>query len=111
MKIALANASRACPVWCDTHDDDGDVCLGAIVTIDVTDDAGWQPYMANALSVSLGSCPEDGLSVGLAINHSGPHEVPVAVARQWALAILAECERAGVPLVPGPRASAEGGAK
>lgn len=109
MSIVLAAPAaeepRTCPIWCDRHDPDGDVCLGAIVTVDVTDVADWQPYMANALSVGLGSCPEDGLTVGLAINHVGPYEVTVAAARQFALAILAECERAEAPLIPGPRAS------
>lgn len=109
MTTAIANA-RTCPAWCNTHDAENDVCLGATVTVDVTGDAGWQPFMANALSVGLGQCPEDGLSVGLAINHTGPYEVPVAVARQYALAILAQCERVEAPLIPGPRASIEGGA-
>lgn len=99
------------PAWCATHIDETNVCLGADVTIDVTDDSGWLPFMAKALSVSLGQCPEDGLTVSLAINHSGPNEVPVSVARQYALAILAQVERVEAPLIPGPRASAEGGAK
>lgn len=106
-----ANAFRTCPAWCDRHDPDGDVCLGAIATIDVTEDTGWLPTMAKALSVDISSSDEDGLTVGLAINHSGPHEVPVSVARQFALAILAECERTGAPAIPGPRASNEGGVK
>lgn len=104
------NEPRTCPAWCAKHDPDGDVCLGATVTVDVTDAADFLPFMANALSVGLGQCPEDGLSVGLAINHVGPYEVPVSVARQYALAILAQCERVEAPLIPGPRASIEGGA-
>lgn len=107
----VANETRRCPAWCTQHDSDGGVCLSTIVTIDATAAADWQPYMANALSVSLGACAEDGLSVGLAINHVGPYEVPVSAARQFALAILAECECAGVPMVPGPRAATEGGVK
>lgn len=99
------------PAWCATHVDETNVCLGAITTVDVTEDPGWSPIMANALSVSLSQSDEDGLTVDLAIDHTGPNEVTVAAARQFALAILAQCERAGVQLVPGPRASAEGGAK
>lgn len=106
-----AKEPRTCPAWCATHIDETDVCLGANVTIDVTDSADWQPTMANALSVSLSQCAEDGLTVELSIDFRGPNEVPVHVARQWALAILAQCERVEAPLIPGPRASVEGGAK
>lgn len=108
--MKTVNASRPCPVWCDTHDPDSDVCLGENVTVNVTDAAEWQPFMASTLSVGLGQCPEDGLTVGLAINYTGPYEVPVHVARQYALAILAQCERTDALLIPGPRASTEGGA-
>lgn len=107
MKTAIANASRTCPAWCVLHDPESDVCLGVDVTVNVTDAAGWQPWMAKALSVMLGADPDDGVSISLAINHTGPYEVPVAEARRFALAILAECERAGAPLVPGPRASTD----
>lgn len=100
-----------CPAWCATHVDETDVCLGATVTIDVTADPGWLPIMASALSVGLGQCPEDGLTVDLSIDYRGPNEVPVSVARRYALAILAQCERVEEPLIPGPRASTEGGAK
>ncbi|MEY9909745.1 hypothetical protein ABIA35_005988 [Catenulispora sp. MAP12-49] len=111
MTTAIANAARSCPAWCATHVDETDVCLSANVTVDATDADGWQPWMAKALSVMLGAAPDEGVSISLAVNHTGPYDVPVTVARQYALAILAQCERAGVPLVPGPRASTEGGAK
>ncbi len=107
MTTAIANATRTCPAWCVRHDPDGDVCLGAIVTVDVTDR---QPYMAHALSVGLGSCPEDGLTVGLAIDHVGPNEVTVAAAKAFAFAILAQVEmaEAGAVTIPGPRTSIDG---
>lgn len=110
MAAPAADEARTCPAWCATHVDETDVCLGATVTIDVTDASDWQPTMANALSVSLSQCPEDGLTVDLSIDFRGPNEVPVHVARQYALAILAQCERTAAPLIPGPRASTEGGA-
>lgn len=110
MNTAIANASHTCPAWCAIHDDDNGVCLGALVT--VNDDAEQRaPYKAHALSVGLAQCDEDGLTVGLSIDYVGPNEVTVAAARQFALAILAQCERVEAPLIPGPRVSTEGGAK
>lgn len=104
---AVATATRTCPAWCDTHVDETNVCLGANVTVDVTDR---EPYMAKSLSVGLAQCPGDVLTVGLAINYVGPHEVTVAAAKAFALAILAQveaAEAAAVALVPGPRGSAK----
>jgi hypothetical protein len=111
VKTAIANNARTCPAWCATHIDETEVCLGTNVTIDVTAAAGWQSWMAKALSVMLGAAPDEGVSISLAINHTGPYDVPVSVARQYALAILAQCERVEAPLIPGPRTSSEGGVK
>jgi hypothetical protein len=108
--VPKPRTSGECPAWCTQHHTDGDVHLGSTVT--VTDDAGQRaPYMAHALSVSLGRCPEDGLTVGLSIDHVGPNEVTVAAARRYAEAILEQCRQAEAALIPGPRTSTEGGAK
>lgn len=109
MTAAVATAPRTCPAWCVLHDPESDVCLGTNVTVEVTDDPTWQPFMAHALSVGLG-LSSDGLSVGLAIDHVGPNEVPVEAARRYAEAILEQCRQAEASLIPGPRASTEGGA-
>lgn len=113
MSTAIANASRTCPGWCIGHDDDPDyslhVCLGEQVTIQ--DDAELRaPYKAHALSVGLGLCDEDGLTVGLAIDYIGPSEVSLAAAKAFALAILAEVEKAETSFgtaIPGPRRAAD----
>ena len=112
MKTAIANASRTCPAWCAIHDDEGGVCLGEQVT--VNDDAEQRaPYKPHALSVGLAQCDEDGLTVGLAVDYVGPNEVSLAAAKAFALAILAEVEKAEACLgaIPGPRTSTEDGAK
>lgn len=112
LKPPSVGDTHSCPAWCIGHDDDRDdslrVCLGEQVT--VQDDTELRaPYKAHALSVGLGLCDEDGLTVGLAVDYVGPNEVSLGAAKAFALAILAEVEKAEACLgtIPGPRTSIE----
>lgn len=110
MAAPAAGEPRTCPAWCAKHDTEGDVCLGANVSLDFrTDDRG--PGLAAWAEASLGYSPEEGTDVSVSFPNSGGVYLTVDDAEKLAnmLRDLVATARSGASaIVPGPRASTEG---
>jgi hypothetical protein len=110
---AIANASRTCPAWCNIHDTDGDVCLGAVASLDFRS-PDRAPGLTAWAEAALGYSPDEGTDVSVSFPNLGSAYMTVDDAEQLAnmLRDLVASARSGASaIVPGPRTSTDGGAK
>lgn len=113
MKTSIASAASTCPAWCNIHDTEGDVCLGAVASLDFRS-PGRVAGMTAWAEAALGYSPEEGTDVSVSFPNLGSAYMTLDDAEKLAnmLRDLVAMARSGESAtIPGPRISTEGGAK